>query len=650
MKHRSLSHQAQTSRRARRAARAPVAPLRAARPLAGQFLGIAAAAVVLIGAGVGGWRWRHRAAPPLARAATALSSAEAWLLAAAAREPNSPRPYVELAEEYAGSERPAGALWAYAEAAARAPVDDAIRLKLAAVMRQLGHFRAAEAALRPLAAGKGSAAAQARQDLAGLLLSTGRAPEALAALQGAGPEAEALRGRAWEAAGDEAAAAAAYRRAGAAGDPDGFERLARLELASGRLPAAREAVRALEQRRAARPADLLLIAAIHAAAGTPRELDAALTRVNLCLQLQPRSTEAHYQAGLLLRRKGDRSAAAAQFESAVQLDPNHAKARGRLADLLQAMGQTARAHWERAVYDELKDQPDRALTELRGAGSAGSPDALERVRITVQAASEAQQLAAVSRQTRDELKRRPGDTALMLQLGLLYQQGGSHAALQRLCRDWMALQPDAGMPYWLLGRQAMMEIRSQDAIQLFETAGAKNPERSDFCMALGIAYAAVSTPENLARARPWLEKAITLDPQAPGPHQQLGWVLEQAGDPGAARREYLRSLDLKPGDASVLSNLVRVSGRGERPEVARLLAELARGAEEQARERELLAHRVRGHPAAAAPRLDLARFLIRQGQLEAAGNQLERAAEASPAISPAQPALAAVERLLRVAG
>ena len=67
------------------------------------------------------------------------------------------------------------------------------------------------------------------------------------------------------------------------------------------------------------------------------------------------------QAGLLLLRKGERAAALKQFRSVLQLDPNRVESRGRLADLLQAMGQTARAHKERAYYYELKDQPDRAL-------------------------------------------------------------------------------------------------------------------------------------------------------------------------------------------------------------------------------------------------------------------------------------------------
>src|SRR5207247_11095081 len=109
----------------------------------------AAAAVLIVGttgAGAGYWHRHLSVASP--RSGIIAPSTEARLLATAAREPNSPRPYRELAEEYAGRGRPASALWSYAEAAARAPGDDTIRLKLAAVTAQLGHVPMAEAAFR----------------------------------------------------------------------------------------------------------------------------------------------------------------------------------------------------------------------------------------------------------------------------------------------------------------------------------------------------------------------------------------------------------------------------------------------------------------------------------------------------------------------
>src|SRR5262249_55034216 len=154
-----------------------------------------------------------------------------------------------------------------------------------------------------------------------------RPDEALTVVRPMGPEAAILQGRLLEAQGDATAAAEAYRRAGAAGDPEGDERLARLELARGHVTAAQEAMRSLASRRSPRPSDLLLVAAIHAAAGTPRELDAAVERALRCVQLLPRSAEAREQAGLLLLRKGDRAAALKQLQSAVQLDPNRVEAR-----------------------------------------------------------------------------------------------------------------------------------------------------------------------------------------------------------------------------------------------------------------------------------------------------------------------------------
>src|SRR5438552_17376423 len=77
----------------------------------------AGAALVVIGAGVAGWRWHRRdALAPAPPAALALQPTEARLLTAAGREPANPQPYLELGEAYAASKRPASALWAYSEA------------------------------------------------------------------------------------------------------------------------------------------------------------------------------------------------------------------------------------------------------------------------------------------------------------------------------------------------------------------------------------------------------------------------------------------------------------------------------------------------------------------------------------------------------
>jgi Flp pilus assembly protein TadD len=230
----------------------------------------------------------------------------------------------------------------------------------------------------------------------------------------------------------------------------------------------------------------------------------------------------------------------------------------------------------------------------------------------------------------------------------MYQPGEWRTALEQLCRDWIGRDPKSGTPYWLLGRQAVGDNRIEEAIRHLATACEKEPARADFCMALALAYMANSTPENLARARPWLEKAIALNPRSPGAHQHLGRLLEQTGDFTGARRQYLQSLDAAPAQPTALNNLARVVGRVSPPEVTRLFAGLAQDLREQGQQRSQLADRVYRQPNDAAAHLALARFLIRYGQLDAARSHLERATAASGAFAEARQALAGLERLLRV--
>jgi Flp pilus assembly protein TadD len=299
---------------------------------------------------------------------------------------------------------------------------------------------------------------------------------------------------------------------------------------------------------------------------------------------------------------------------------------------------------ERAAYYEQKEQPDRALAELRRIPASSQPNDLERTLTKIRLLRVPGQSAAALKETRSGLARHPGNRQLMLQLGLLYQPREGREALEQLCRDWSAREPASGTPYWLLGRQALVRRRTDEAIRLLTTAYEKEPSRADFCLALGLAYLADPTPESFSQARPWLEKALALDPTSPEPHQHLGRILEQTGDLPGARREYLRCLDGQPGRAAVLNNLSRVTARLGTPEVARLFAELARHRRERTLEREQLVARLRDHPADTAARVTLARFLVRNAQLTLARHHLERAAESDPS---ARHALADLDSLLR---
>jgi thioredoxin-like negative regulator of GroEL len=97
-----------------------------------------------------------------------------------------------------------------------------------------------------------------------------------------------------------------------------------------------------------------------------------------------------------------------------------------------------------------------------------------------------------------------------------------------------------------------------------------------------------------------------------------------------------------------LSNVVQVSTRLRRSTVAQLFARLAHAEDERTRLRGWLVRQTRSHPANLNARIKLARFLVREGELTAAQNQLQRAAEADLPGGPARRALAGVERWLRV--
>ena len=263
-------------------------------------------------------------------------------------------------------------------------------------------------------------------------------------------------------------------------------------------------------------------------------------------------------------------------------------------------------------------------------------------------ASELQQLPEAVKEAEEGLKRHPGDSNLLTQLGLLYQLGDARDALEHLCRGWTARDPSSGMPYWLLGRLAVNQSRAEDAIPLLQKACALDPSQADFCTALGEAYLIQSTLTSMRQARSWLEKAVTLNSRLPTVHRHLGRVLEQAGDLEGARHQYLLSLDLQPGQPGVYNSLAQLAARLKQPQSLHLFADLARSEQARARERKSLERRVRGRPADGGARLALARLLIREGQIEAARNQLERASETGPAAGEARRALASVERLLSV--
>ena len=65
---------------------------------------------------------------------------------------------------------------------------------------------------------------------------------------------------------------------------------------------------------------------------------AAVDSLRSALELDPESSELHYNLGLALHRSAQRSSAKRSYERTIELDPMHAAAHNNLANLLREMG------------------------------------------------------------------------------------------------------------------------------------------------------------------------------------------------------------------------------------------------------------------------------------------------------------------------
>lgn len=635
---------------ARKAARAAAAG--AARTGRRRKLAILGALVLCVAIGATWAGFRRRPAPPPI-VVERPDATETRLRQAIAANPTDPVPCRELGEYFLRRGRSFSAMWEFQEALARQPEDVDSRIGMARAAATAGQSDYAIAQLLPLVAPEATVLPTDRREAARMLvvlyLRTARPEEALALLRSFKPPLQDMElewARAYRAAGEFAAAEKAYRRALA--DP-GVERRAQIGLAQLYLEWDRpkDAVRLLEAagRQGAMDAERWLWLG-RAYAASPRGLDRAAACVLNAIKLDPRYAEAYYEAGRLFTRRGDPTAAADQFTQATRLDPRHAEARRALADALRALGLTKRAREQMATYYELRGQPDRVIATLTADGASPVADVQTAVR-TVYAWTQLQEPQRAAKLLELALKQHPNDRTLWTQALSVQVMAGSPQKLNALAREWEQKSPGIGEVPWFRGRLALAEARVADAIREFEAAVDREPRRAGFRLALADAYARVPTPQNLRKALPLAEQAAAADPNNPDARRQLGDLLLRLGRPQAAETHLVRTLDLNPEQPAVMTSLIQICNALKRPGHAALLGQLAREIEARDRELARLKRAVRARPDDAQARLALGRALARDGQLQAALAEFERAAE-DPSRPEARQALARIQRTLQV--
>lgn len=593
---------------------------------------------------LGAWSFlRHRSgSPPLP--AAPVDPAEARLRAAAGQRPRDLRAHAEWGRYCLTLGRPFSALWELEETrtlGAGTREDTTLRSDEARALELAGRRDLAIDALRALLAphpsrpgtGEAGAAAAARAQLAELLLATGRPAEVVLLIQPAGrrapesAESALLLGRAWHALGRLTEAETAFRRYArlAPLDRPRFEPLGRFLLAVGRPEEARR-VLMQDQRVAFRSGEFhSLLGLTYLRARPAPDLSKAGGAFTVGLRFDPHHIRARVGLGEVLERRKAFSDAVLQYEAAIQADSTAIEPHERLAGLLMRLGEPLQAWQQRGIAATLEDRLPEAETAFRRMLSVDptSLDAAQSLILTCVAMKRVDRAAAAV----EALQRRPLDPATAERVSGLYLMTNAREPCRQLAEAWRRQEPRAAGPVRLQARLAIDDLRVAEGIRLLEEAWAREPDRAETAAALGLAWARVPSRANLQRAREWLQRAVSLEPGSGRYHEQLGQVLQQLGEPAAAREEFLRAWDLDPSLTATGSSLVQTAQQSDRPAQARLFGRIVRAADDARREEERLRERAMDAPNDAEAHVALARFLVRAGQLEKARQHLDRALE-----------------------
>jgi Tfp pilus assembly protein PilF len=245
--------------------------------------------------------------------------------------------------------------------------------------------------------------------------------------------------------------------------------------------------------------------------------------------------------------------------------------------------------------------------------------------------------------TRDALAEHPDDPALSERLVVLEMMWDHHQA-EKLCEAWQRREPGSLRPVWLLARIASSQSDLPRAEQWLQQCLGREPDNPDYVVSMAEVLLRDRRRASLERARELLERAAARPAADVGTVLDLAQTLQQLGQPEAARRQYLRALDLDPNNSAPYVSLVQLARPLGQPEPISLWGSLVRAVEEREREETLLARRTWETPADPAGHEQLALYEVRNDELRKAEAQLEEALRLRPGWAEAARELAAVRR------
>ena len=267
------------------------------------------------------------------------------------------------------------------------------------------------------------------------------------------------------------------------------------------------------------------------------DLEAACEAYAEAARLEPDAADAHFNAGLLKLKLGRAAAAVTDLERAVALTPGDAESQYNLGRGLDMLGR-----WQEAL--EAHQAAVARAPRLAGA-HAGAARALQRLG----------RLAEAAEACRRALELRPGDPALLNQLGSLRQAQGRPRDALLLFEAAFAAEPRAGIAA-SAARAALEAGETRSALTLARRAADLDADRA---AGLGVLVSVLSVlrPDGADAAlgrdfeRVWSEAGCDPQPTARALarllRQRLGLGTEPpGGEPGPASDLLLQRAAAEP--------------------------------------------------------------------------------------------------------
>ena len=279
------------------------------------------------------------------------------------------------------------------------------------------------------------------------------------------------------------------------------------------------------------------------------------------LQIDPKTAEAYYLLGQIAERQQEWAKAFANYSKAVDLDPSHLQARGRLGRfyLLQAA-----AYKERGDTEAEKNALQK-VQETLDAIFQRDPNNIDGLVIEASLAAHNGDTAGAITQLEEILKKAPDTDSAVVLLARLYEQQKEIDKAQRVIEEGVKAAPERLALRLQLAQFYARHGKVDEAVREMGNLIKQRPEGLAFRVSLASYLAQLNRPDEAEKI---LREAIAADPEDPQRHLVLAQFLMQRRGVEKAVDELKKAIEALPQEPDLWFGLVAVYQQGKQEDEA----------------------------------------------------------------------------------